>query len=477
MTPSEMSIWENYDYAASKTLNVLDRHRGELKWSTESELGFLNNGICAGNGKIFVLDKLHPQVEEQMARKGLTVQKEKYTLTAYNIENGKVLWQDENGSKTKDTVFGSYILYSKEYDILLQSTRPSRDTVRGEAGKRFIAYNGSTGKVLWEKENSEGLYVDLPLLWRDEIISPARFWRENEKAIHFDLRTGEVLTRTNPVTEKEAELTWRRGYGCNHALGSENLMTFRSGAAGYFDMTQLGGVGNFGGFKTGCTNALVVADGVLNAPDYSRTCSCAYSNQASLALINMPELETWTFNELTIDNIIHKMGINLGAPGDRADNDGIFWCEYPYVGYSTYKDGEWGNVKMPVKITPESPDFYLHHSIRFSGEKPWVAASGCKGIKSITIDKLSGEYTLRLCFAEPEDSVKSGDRIFSVNLQGSTVLNNFDIVSEAGGSRIGIVKEFKNVNASDGKIELTFTGSEAIISVIELMSNNSVACK
>ena len=474
---SEISLWENYDYSASKTLNILDRHTGELKWSVKSELGFLNNGICAGDGKLFVLDKVHPQVKEQMIRKGLTVSTGKYTLTAYEIGTGKVLWKDVNDGKSKDTVFGSYLTYSGEYDILLQSTRPSRDTVAGESGKRFIAYSGSTGQILWDKENKDGLYVDLPLLWHDMIISPARFWRDNEKAICFNLMTGDVVKRINPVTGNEAELTWRRGYGCNYALGAENMITFRSGTAGYFDMTQFGGVGNFGGFKTGCTNALVVADGVLNAPDYSRTCNCSYSNQASLAMINMPELETWTINELVVDDVIQEIGVNLGAPGDRAGNDGMFWFEYPYVGYSTYKDGEWGNVKLPVQIIPESNGYYLHHSLRFSGEKPWVVASGCEGIKSVTIDKASGAYTIRLYFAEPEDSVKQGDRVFSVKLQGSTVLNNFDVVAEAGGSRIGIVKEFRNVSVSGGKIELTFTGSGAIISGIELVSNNAVALK
>lgn len=471
ITPSEVSLWENYDYSASKTLNVLDRHTGELKWTVESELGFLNNAICAGDGKLFVMDKPHPQVEDQMARKGLSAPTEKYTLTAYDIETGRVLWEDANASKYNDTVFGSYLTYSEEYDILLQSTRPSRDTVAGESGKRFIAYRGSTGEILWDKEDQDGLYVDLPLLWNDTIVSPARFWRDHEKAIHFDLLTGEVLTRTNPITGNEADLTWRRGYGCSHALGAQHLMTFRSGAAGYFDMTQLGGVGNFGGFKTGCTNALVVADGLLNSPDYTRTCNCAYSNQASLALIHMPELETWTFNELAVDDDIKTIGINLGAPGDRADDAGCFWFEYPYVGYSTYRDGEWGNVEVPVNVNPGSPDYYLHHSIRFTGEMPWVVASGCEGVRSLTIDKTSGSYTVRLFFAEPNDSVKRGDRVFDVQLQGRTVLSDFDVVAEAGGPRIGVVKEFTNVRASGGKIELNFGGSDAIISGIELISN------
>jgi len=40
---------------------------------------------------------------------------------------------------------------------------------------------------------------------------------------------------------------------------------------------------NLGGFKSGCTPNLIVADGVLNAPDYTRTCT----NQGALATASL----------------------------------------------------------------------------------------------------------------------------------------------------------------------------------------------
>src|SRR2546427_4621223 len=45
--------------------------------------------------------------------------------------------------------------------------------------------------------------------------------------------------------------------------------------------------GNLGGFRSSCTNNLVVAGGLLTAPDYTRTCTCSYQNQTSLALVPM----------------------------------------------------------------------------------------------------------------------------------------------------------------------------------------------
>src|SRR5256714_4167499 len=110
-----------------------------------------------------------------------------------------------------------------------------------------------------------------------------------------DRLTGATKMRDDPLTGKPVEWTWSRNYGCNTPAASEHLLTFRSGAAGYFDLANDGGTGNLGGFKSGCTNNLIVAGGLLNAPDYTRTCICSYQNQASLALVPMPEAEMWTY--------------------------------------------------------------------------------------------------------------------------------------------------------------------------------------
>ena len=112
-----------------------------------------------------------------------------------------------------------------------------------------------------------------------------------------------------------------------------NLLTFRSAAAGYFDLANDGGTGNWGGFRSSCTANLVAADGVLNAPDYTRTCTCSYQNQCSLALVPMPDVETWTFNPIpSSGQRVRRLGINFGAPGDRKADDGTLWLDFPSVG-------------------------------------------------------------------------------------------------------------------------------------------------
>jgi hypothetical protein len=170
-----------------------------------------------------------------------------------------------------------------------------------------------------------------------------------------------------------------RAYGCNSICASENLLTFRSGAAGFYDLLTDGGTGNFGGFRSGCTSNLVVADGVLNAPDYTRTCSCAYQNQTSLALVHMPEIDVWTNSNTAaldpVDGRVRQLGVNLGAPGDRRDPHGLMWLEYPAVA------GDAPNLGL--EFTGE-PQFFQDHPTTMAGAAlPWVASSGVEGLTSL----------------------------------------------------------------------------------------------
>lgn len=83
-------------------------------------------------------------------------------------------------------------------------------------------------------------------------------------------------------------------------------------------------------------------------------------------------------------------------------------------------------------------------------------------------------HTVRLHFAEL-DNVPVGQRLFDVKIQGETVLKDFDIAKEAGGSRNALVREFRNIQAADQLIvelvpktkELTET-TAPILSAIEV---------
>lgn len=87
-------------------------------------------------------------------------------------------------------------------------------------------------------------------------------------------------------------------------------------------------------------------------------------------------------------------------------------------------------------------------------------------------------FTVRLHFAEPDD-IKPGQRVFDVKLQDKTVLKGFDVVKEAGGVRTALVKEFKNVAATETMVlEFVAPGKEptsssaSILSAVEVFDEN-----
>jgi len=457
LDPNDKNIgkWPAFlDKSASKQIMVMNRHTGRVLWTIDAHHGFIHNAIVAGNDKIFCLDGIPPSIRKMAEKRSIDL-RPRYRLMALNIESGEKIWQNT------DNVFGSWLGYSAQYDILLQAYRKSRDMV-WEPGDRMATYHGQTGMAIWDKKID---YSGPCILAGDKIIT-------QESA--YSLLTGLQQTRKHPLTEEPVPWRYSRNYGCNTATASRNMLTFRSAAAGYFDLTGDGGTGNFGGFRSGCTSNLVVANGVLNAPDYTRTCTCSYQNQTSLAMVEMPEVETWTFNNIEKSNsAIKRVGINFGAPGDRKADNGTLWLDYPSLGGAS--------PALNINIKPKKPVWFRRHSTLLKdGNLKWVEASGAKGITSVSVKIVSGSgrnrtgkpYTVRLHFIEP-DNIQPGRRLFDVALQGRTVLEDFDIIKETQSPDVGLMKEFTQINISDTltvSLKATAGDFETIICGIEIIA-------
>src|SRR5262249_2766894 len=139
------------------------------------------------------------------------------------------------------------------------------------------------------------------------------------------------------------------------------------------------GTANLGGFRSSCTNNLIVAGGVLSAPDYTRTCTCSYQNQTSLAFVPMADVELWTYRGGTkeVKGVVRRAGVLLGAPGSRKEGDTL-WLEHPSVGTPS--------PHLDVKTTPANPEYFRHHSTTIEGDVPhWLVASGARGVQSVTV--------------------------------------------------------------------------------------------
>ncbi|MBM3696212.1 MAG: hypothetical protein FJW79_09810 [Actinobacteria bacterium] len=191
-----------------------------------------------------------------------------------------------------------------------------------------------------------------------------------------------------------------------------------------------------------------------------------------------PGADQWSFDSYpppAQPTPVVRLGLNLGAPGNRMAEDGTFFIEVPSVGGPS--------PDVPVRWSGDGPRWFRRHSALFQGSMSWVGASGLQGAGTLTIrpflqpaDKPAEAveaylrnaltttldwpastqgafpapqpYTVRLYFAEPDDR-PPGERVFSVALQGQEVLSGFDIVAAAETPRSVVVKDFTDVPITD----------------------------
>ncbi|MBM3878828.1 MAG: hypothetical protein FJ387_03785 [Verrucomicrobia bacterium] len=503
------------DLSGSAGLVAFNRHNGAVLWSADARHSFLHNGIVAGNGRVYCLDRLPQSAEDRLKRQGRPLP-EDYRVAAFEARTGRLLWEQSR------PVFGTWLGYASGPDLLLQAGARGADRLSDEVGQGMATHRGRDGALVWTN-NLE--YTGPCILHHDLIITTPVSYRTSSGALR--LADGAPHRVPHPLTGELEPWTVYRTYGCNTPVASEHLLTFRSGAAGYYDLATHAGTGNFGGFRSGCSSSLIPANGVLNAPDYTRTCSCAYQNQTSLALVPMPEVEQWTFGWLSTNTTsqrrLDRLGINLGAPGDRRDPSGTLWLDFPSVGGSS--------PSVPIELAGSGTNFFRRHASQVSGAGlPWVAASGLRNLRSVVITPelssttlpaagptrqeeennpdataqtappavaqatpatdnteleptpMTGQslkpvsYTVRLHFVEP-DGLAPGQRVFDVALQGREVLSRFDVVAVAGGNLRGVVREFRNILVPEA-LSVTLTpapGSQhgPVLCGIEMIADES----
>jgi hypothetical protein len=469
---------DNDNYSASGRLVVMDRRSGAVLWTAPARSGFRHNGVCIGGGRLYCIDRLSGPQVSKLKRRGESPPFPP-RIVAFDLKTGRELWTAD-----KD-VFGTWLSYSTQRDLLVEAGRVAGDTLSDEP-KGMRAYQAASGSAQWTNMALSG-----PAMIHHDTILMA--------GSACDLRTGAPRMREHPLSGELVPWSWSRNYGCNTPMASEHLLTFRSGAAGYFDLSNDGGTGNFGGFRSSCTNNLVVAGGILTAPDYTRTCVCTYQNQTSIALVPVDDGEVWTsFGAQTPKQALRRVGVNLGAPGDRKAADGTLWLEYPSVGGAS--------PLLDIAIEPAKPTWYRRHptAIVMSAEaipggssgRPvgeaeagktapgldWVASSGVEGLRSLELkvgpaESAPRRYTVRLHFAEL-GGAEPGERVFSVRLQGQApaTLATIDVARESGGAGRMLVKEVRGVMIGERlRVELSPAESSkfpAILAGVELQQEN-----
>jgi endoglucanase len=133
--------------------------------------------------------------------------------------------------------------------------------------------------------------------------------------------------------------------------------------------------------------------------------------------------------------------------------------------YESYTDNS-GNVWLPDQYFEEGNEWGVIDGMTIDRGDLGITGTDCPRIYeterySLTAYKFivpNGKYTVRLHFAETFEGITGEEqRIFSVSVNGETVLKDFDLYKEIGGWQKPIVKEFKNVAVANKELVIGFT--------------------
>jgi hypothetical protein len=370
-----------------------------------------------------------------------------------------VLWFDDalsNFKRSPQPKVVEGVMITSDKDWLDATHRKSKVDYRLQAPIFSDIY---TGRVLDEYEAPQlrQRYGTVD----QESIQPAQY-RPPTQTNDWTPGAPQPGTRINPLTGEEEPRVFPKSYGCDGGFDYGGIYTFRSGTAAFYDKRVESGTVHISGPRSGCTNSIVPAGGILNVPYYYEGCTCSYPLPTALALYSQPEtFEQWAtwgpVPAVDLHGKIKRIGLNLGAPGDRKTEDGTLWLDYPSVGGPS--------PELEITTVPAVPETFYRHSLWMQGGEgwPWVAASGFKGLQSLTLAGLkNGRYTVRLTFAAPA----ADDHRFDVMLQGQPALRNVQPKLMLAETRT-----VSQVLVEAGSLTLTLTAAQGatLLSGVELI--------
>ncbi|MCE9546372.1 MAG: PQQ-binding-like beta-propeller repeat protein [Planctomycetia bacterium] len=321
----------------------------------------------------------------------------------------------------------------------------------GYQSRGLAGYDGATGKPLWIRYAN---YRARPVIVDDTVY--AEPWA-------YDIHTGARRTREHPITGEQADWAWcRYDKQCGIFSASKYFLFGRSMGLGYQDLLSDQGLYTFWHSRSSCWMDCSSGGGMMIKPPQSLGCVCQWNMPFTIGMgqVSTQPTAAPVFAQPGPTLPVKHLHLDFGSTGDRRDSAGNLWIR---------PDGPAGallllgyNVK-PVLYTGGEPVQRSAVYTKVQGaEPPFVFATCLLGLKQCTMpintpQAAAATYKVRLGFsALPGD--KPGQRVFSVKLNGQTVLENFDIVVAAGGADRALWKEFTVQVKDNLSLELVASG-------------------
>lgn len=370
-------------------------------------------------------------------------------VVAIDQKSGEVLWK-----KPVEITFVSGVsagggnvamMYADDHLVVCGANANGhywRQFLSGEFSKRrLVTLNSKTGEEIWARDAD---YMNRPAIINDMVL--AEPWA-------FNLKTGEEQKRVNPLTGEETKWQYSRpGHHCGVVTATPNMMFFRSGFIGYYDLYEDSGTKHFAGQRLGCWVNALPANGLVVIPEASAGCVCLFSITSTVVLEPREDrAAAWGIYSVAGSSTpVKQMAINLGAPGDRRDQFGILWLGYPRP--SIVNRMEYKFDLKPSFAT--GGGFYALNDGATNikeADTPWLYASGGRNLTKLDLpllgkDDSPAKYNVKLHFASIEDEAPN-KATFDIKLNGKIVAEKVNIESEAGVG-IALVKEFEGIDVT-----------------------------
>ncbi|MCA9062232.1 MAG: PQQ-binding-like beta-propeller repeat protein [Planctomycetaceae bacterium] len=460
---------------------AMDPATGRTQW-TYRGANILHTTIALGPDHIFFIDSsISPEERQELYRrekpelqnlseeeaKAAEAEMKKLDVrlaVALDRRTGEKIWERPvNVTDTTDISAGGgslTVMYADGCLVLCGANANGhywKQFLSGEFEKRkLIVLDAKNGDELWSKNAN---YMNRPAVIEGQIF--AEPWA-------FDLRTGEPKTRNHPLTGEKSEWQFSRpGHHCGVITATPNMMFFRSGFIGYYDLYEDSGTRHFSGQRLGCWINAIPGNGLVMIPEASAGCVCQFSIASTVVLEPKSENHSWgILSAVGASTPVRRLGINFGAPGDRKDLAMKEWFGYPRpltVGRLEYvfnlqpklqAGGGW------YSNNPESLDVRTKQA-------PWLFASGVRGLEQLTLPLLGegdapASYDVRLYFA----NMSAADvESVEISFGGQPVSGVTQSTESSGEGQVPVVvREYHGIPVSRD-LQLTVTSGGAAIDI------------
>jgi outer membrane protein assembly factor BamB len=258
----EKGLWD------ADVLVCFDRQTGQIRWQRNARDRFNSKALAIGNSLVFCTDSLSPVAAGESQRRGEDITECTSTVLALDERTGAERWQHPYRAQYRKYGASSW-LSVRGHDDWLAYAASGNQVLAGRA-RTTMLLDASSGQVVWDKPI--GLAQPVVIMGDQLLDQGGRI---------VALATGDPV-RSN---------VFRRG-GCNYAVANPSLVFVRDQTVCYVDLAS-GERYRLRNMRSGCSNSLVAACGVLSIPNFAQGCVCNYPVQTSSAWIHRPEVADW----------------------------------------------------------------------------------------------------------------------------------------------------------------------------------------